>query len=112
MTPAVNLEQFKLSAGKHAKFEDGACIMEMVSYMADEPWSDYPACACETLTNGAIRLNDRFDDETRQKLKPLIPLLMNTRADWDTRVLRSRFMVHRMLTVTFPIFTDARKSVV
>ena len=107
MTPALAFEKFKLSSGKHVNFEDGACIMEMVSYFADEPWSDRPACACETLTNYAIRLNDRFDDETRQKLKPLIPLLINTRADGGTRVLRSLFMVHRMLTVTFPIFTDA-----
>lgn len=107
MTPALNLEKFKLDSGNHAKLEDGACIMEMVSYFADEPWSDHPKCACETLTSYAIRLNDRLDDKTRQKLKPLIPFLINTRADRDTRLLRARFITHRMLTVTFPIFTDA-----
>jgi hypothetical protein len=48
-----------------------------------------------------------LDDKTRQKLKPLIPFLINTRADRDTRLLRARFITHRMLTVTFPIFTDA-----
>ena len=107
MTSALAFEKFKLSSGKHANFEDGACIMEMVSYFADEPWSDHPQCACEVLTSYGIRLNDRLDDETRQKLKPLIPLLIGTRADRPTRVLRSKFIVHRMLTVSFPIFTDA-----
>lgn len=72
------LEKIKLSTGSHASIENGACIMEMVSYLANEPWSDHPKCACPILTGYAIRLNDRSDDETREKLKAIAPKLVGT----------------------------------
>lgn len=34
---------------------DTACVMQMVSYVANEPWSDQPECACPILTQFAIR---------------------------------------------------------
>ena len=71
----LNLETIELKKGNHKKFEDGGCIMELVSYIANEPWSDRPECAGPVLTRAAIGFNDRVDDEHRQKLKELIPLL-------------------------------------
>ena len=103
----LDLDKFELKKGSHKKLEDGACIMELVSYMANEPWSDHPKCACPVLTSMAIRINDRTDTETRQKLKPLIPLLLNTKADSKTEIARANFIVHRSITVTFPIFAEA-----
>ena len=38
-----------LSAGAHEHVDEGACLMEAVSYVAGEPWSDKPTCACPVL---------------------------------------------------------------
>ena len=67
------LQKYDLKTGAHKALDEGACVMELVSYIANEPWSDRPQCACPILTNAAIRFNDRVDDEHRQKLKELIP---------------------------------------
>ena len=88
---------------------DTACIMNMVAYVAGEPWSDHPECACPVLTKMAISLNDRLDDEQRQKLAPLIPLLAGTKGTRDDQKARSNFIVWRNITVTFPILLDLIK---
>ena len=79
----------------------------LASYFAEKSWSDPPECACPVLTRYCIRLNDSFDKETRRLLKPLIPLLINTRADRETEKKRAQMLVLRMLTVTLPFYMDA-----
>jgi hypothetical protein len=37
------LDSLVLNQGSHPDFEHGACVMEAVSYIAGEPWSDAPA---------------------------------------------------------------------
>ena len=93
----------------NGKSIDTACIMNMVAYVAGEPWSDHPECACPVLTKMAISLNDRLDDEQRQKLAPLIPLLAGTKGTRDDQKARSNFIVWRNITVTFPILLDLIK---
>ena len=99
------LDKLKLKKGNHTSFSKGACVMEMVAYIANEPWSDRPECACPTLTSFAITLNDRADDETRQLLKPLIPKLIGTR-DGGAKE-RAHFLIHHSITVTLPILVGA-----
>jgi len=72
------IEALRLASGGHSSFEQGACIMEAVSYVAGEPFSDHPECASRLLTSFLIGLNDRFDDEARQLLKPYIVRLVGT----------------------------------
>jgi hypothetical protein len=81
--------------------------MEMVSYIANEPWSDHPECVCPVLTKYAIRINDRSDDETRQKLKGLITKLVGTRSNEATEKTRAEFFTYWAVTVTLPLLTDA-----
>ena len=69
-----------LSAGAHAGPEDGACVMEMVSYLAGEAWSDTPACTYRPLARAAQVVNDRLRDEDRHLLVPLIGRLFGTTA--------------------------------
>jgi hypothetical protein len=79
----LDLDTFVLSSGSHKpnEVEIKACVMEAVAYIAGEPWSDHPKCVDPTLTSFGIRLNDRFDSERRQLLKPLIPKLIGTADD-------------------------------
>ncbi len=68
-------EDFRLMAGSHTSFRDGACVMEAVAYVAGLPHSDIPRCACGVLTQFAITLNDSFSPAERQLLIPFIPRL-------------------------------------
>jgi hypothetical protein len=57
-----------LSAGGHLRLEDGACLMEYVSVLAGERFSDRPACTDPTLAAVARIVNDELSDEGRQPL--------------------------------------------
>lgn len=67
-----------LSAGAHDRPEDGACVMELVSYLAGEAWSDRPACTHPVLARAAQVVNDRLPDSERHRLVPLIGRLFGT----------------------------------
>ncbi len=60
------------------------CIMEAVAYMAHEPWSDQPKCACPVMTSILVGFNDGLlDDADRDRLLPAkewIPLLLESRS--------------------------------
>jgi hypothetical protein len=89
-----------LSEGAHDSPDDGMCIMEAVSYIAGEPWSDHPECVCPVIAAFLRNWNDNLPDDRRDELlRPLIPLVLNTRltkaveqrratmaADWLVRV--------------------------
>ncbi len=100
------LNKYELKTGSHESLDKGACIMELVSYIANEPWSDHPKCACPILTEYAIRMNDRFNNEHRQLLKPLIPLLLNSVASDPVKIARKRLIMWRNVTVMYPLILD------
>lgn len=57
------------------------CAMEMVAWLAGEPHSDEPRCACPVLAAFVRAVNDSLGDEQRNRLlRPLVPQLVNTRA--------------------------------
>lgn len=71
-----------LSTGSHDSPRDGACIMEYVSILAGERFSDHPHCTDRVLAVLAQEVNDAVEDEHRQALLPLIPQLVNTRVKY------------------------------
>ena len=86
---------------KGAHTPDGMmCVMEAVAFVAREPWSDHPECACPVLTAFMQSWNDNLSDEDRTLLLlPIVPRLVGTRgskklearratmaADWFVRV--------------------------
>jgi hypothetical protein len=103
------IESKKLDNGPHKSFEQGACIMEMVSYLANEPWSDRPKCACPALTSYAMSLNDTLTDEHRQLLKPFVPLLAGSRSTPEVQLARKKLIRWRNVTVTYPTVIDTLK---
>jgi hypothetical protein len=62
-----------LSRGKHRSPRQGACFMEMASYLAGERWSDHPACTHPLLAALARDVNDCTSDAGRARLARLIP---------------------------------------
>lgn len=67
-----------LSSGAHTNPSEGGCLMEYVSLLAGEPWSDNPACTHRALASAARRVNDYVSDESRHLLVPLIGRLFGT----------------------------------
>lgn len=108
MSPAT-YQTVKLSKGKHISPEDGACVMELASMLADEPFSDHPACACPVIGSFLRAYNDSLDDERRQDLYAYAAKIVGSRgtgpvqraraerlAAWELE-LRRRRPLRRML---------------
>jgi hypothetical protein len=68
----------RLSAGMHLAPEDGACLMEAVSAVTGERWTDTPSSTHPLLAHLARLVNDAIGDETRDSLVAFIPDLVDT----------------------------------
>ena len=64
----VSYQTIKLSRGKHSSPQDGACVMELASMLAGEPFSDNPKSVCPTIGSFLRAYNDALDDDRRQDL--------------------------------------------
>ena len=83
-------EDLVISHGSHQSRADGMCVMELVAYLAGEPHTVTPACACPIVTKAAQVLNDGApNDETRTRvLRPYLGRLATSRADRQTEERR------------------------
>src|ERR1044072_7923842 len=60
----------RLSQGKHRDPDHGACVMELSSMLAGEPFSDRPRCVDPVIAAFLRTYNDGLDDRRRQDLYP------------------------------------------
>src|SRR5579862_4144800 len=88
--PPVTHQTIKLSKGKHASPEDGACVMELASMLAGEPFSDHPASVCPVIASFLRAYNDAIDDERRQDLYAYASRAVGTRAGPDASRRRAQ----------------------
>ena len=51
----ARLPDITLKSGNSAENEARMCVMEAVAYVAGEPWSDHPKCACPVITAFMVR---------------------------------------------------------
>lgn len=79
MSP-VSHQTIKLSKGKHSNPADGACVMELASMLAGEPFSDHPVSVCPLIGALLRTYNDTTDDERRADLYPYASCVVGTRA--------------------------------
>jgi hypothetical protein len=116
MSP-VTYQTIKLSKGKHAGPEDGACVMELASMLAGEPFTDHPASVCPVIGSFLRSYNDSIDEPRRQSLYPYASSVVGSRggeriqeeraarlARWADEVLRTR----RMWFLRSPLRTLSR----
>ncbi len=99
-------EGLAIKSGAHESFNDGACVMEIVAYVAGEPFSDHPACACPVVTRYAQALNDRMpSDEMRTELLlPLVPVIAGSRSTPEVEEKR------RWLAIDFAVREAAPRA--
>ena len=102
--PLIGLDGIVLKAGGHEKRESAVCAMEAVAWLAGEPHSDHPACACPVIGAFMRNWNDAIpDDETRTRLlKPLLPLLIGTRSTQAVERQRSYLALDWLARVQAP----------
>jgi hypothetical protein len=103
----LDMFTFKLSNGAHKSPQDGTCFMEAVAWMAREPHSDVPECACPVLGKVGIRLNDLMSDDERKSLNPLIIKMMNTRGKEHEEPRAAYIIRESAVRILAPLF-DAR----
>src|SRR5262245_44452351 len=73
----------RLAKGRHKTAGHEACVMELVSLLNQEEWSDHPRCVQPVLAAVARAVNDRVSDQGRERLVELAPRLAGTaKADW------------------------------
>jgi len=98
------LAQIKtLSAGAHDPNETNMCAMELVAFIAGEPWSDHPQCACPVIGAFMRAWNDGLPDADRTALLlPLIPRLVETRGSNALEARRANMATDWMMRVHTP----------
>jgi len=117
----VNFQTIRLSKGKHAAPTEGACVMELASMLAGEPFSDRPAAACPVIGGFLRAYNDRIDEERRQDLYRYAALVVGSRASaeverareerclaWAEERKRERARPLRWVTRASPAVVDRR----
>lgn len=72
------LEAVFISLGKHNNRGEGTCVMEAAAYIAGEYHTDRPQCVDSHITALMIHRNDSSNDDERQRLKTLIPMILDT----------------------------------
>jgi hypothetical protein len=61
-----------LASGAHRPGSMHPCAMEAASWLSGEPWSDHPRSVHPSIAAVARWVNDSIDDDSRQRLWPLI----------------------------------------
>jgi len=97
-----------LTRGAHKKPRHGACLMEYVSVLAGDPFSDSPACTDPTLAAIARAVNDYSGDEQRQRLGRLASDLS---VAGPTGVRAQQEMARRCLLTALPYSAGSRRRV-
>ena len=103
----LDLDTLVLRSGAHTSPSDGVSLMEAVSDIAGEPWSNSPSCTSPVIAAYARSLNDWLPDDERQRLKAYIPRLVGT-AEPDLELRRAFACADAAVRVFAPLaFTAA-----
>lgn len=98
-----SIEQVPLQRGAHPTRDAGMCAMEMVAWLAGEPHSDEPSCACPVLGAFVRACNDSMDDEQRNRLlRPLVPFLLDSRRTAAVERARGLVAVDHLVRTLLP----------
>lgn len=78
MSSQPSHQNVRLFRGNHRSPADGACVMELASILAGEPFSDRPRAVCRVAAAYLRALNDDLDDDTRHALYPYASAAVGT----------------------------------
>jgi hypothetical protein len=85
----VSYQTITLRNGKHASPDEGACVMELASMLAGEPFNDRPQSVCPVIGSFLRAYNDRIDDGRRHDLYAYAAKVLGSRASHDVQHARA-----------------------
>ncbi len=85
----VSHQTIKLGKGKHQTPQQGACVMELASMLAGEPFSDHPRSVSAPIASFLRRYNDLLDERRRQDLYPYAARVVDSVASQDVELART-----------------------
>lgn len=88
--PQVSHQTIRLAKGKHQSAEQGACVMELASMLAGEPFTDHPQSVSAPIASFLRRYNDLLDDRRRQDLYPYASKVVGTARGPQVELARVR----------------------
>jgi hypothetical protein len=91
MVPVTH-QTIKLSKGKHTSPDEGACVMELSSMLAGEPFSDHPRSVCPVIAAVLRRYNDALDDWRRQDLYAYAARVVGSRGSMRLERVRTEYL--------------------
>jgi hypothetical protein len=104
------IESIHLESGAQENFEDGVCAMELVAYIADEPFSDHPECVCPVLGAFVRAWNDGLPNDERDAiLKPILPRLIGSRGSNALEERRALMAANWLVRVHTPAWLRLAK---
>jgi hypothetical protein len=84
----TNFQTIRLSRGSHRSPDEGACVMELSSMIAGEPFSDRPQSVCRVIASFLRAYNDVARDRDRQDLYRCAADVIGTRASGEIEQAR------------------------
>jgi hypothetical protein len=82
--------------------------MELASFLADERWSDHPACTHPLLAALARDVNDLVGDEARRQIAPLVPEVIGLNVR-DPRI--DALLAREVALAALPVVSEERQRV-
>jgi len=74
----LDLDSLVLEAGRHSRAEVGMSVLEAVTVVSNEKFSDSPRTVSKVIEAFLRAWNDALEDEQRQDLKPYIRKVINS----------------------------------
>src|SRR5580704_9839784 len=72
------VNDMKLGSGTHLPGTENPCVMEYVSRLQGEEFSDHPVCVHPVIASAARAVNDWMPDGDRDKLLTLVSSMVGT----------------------------------
>lgn len=95
MTARPTHQTVRIGRGAHRSADEGACVVELSSMLAGEPFSDRPDCVCPVVAGFLRAINDRVPYATRQRLYPYAARAVGTRGGREVeRARRDLCLAH------------------
>jgi hypothetical protein len=92
----------RLAPGRHARPDDGVCVMELASMLAHQPLTDHPSTVSPVVAALLRGYNDGLDAERRQSLKYYAAACLGTAGERPAERERRRELRHWLAAAAVP----------
>jgi hypothetical protein len=106
--PVITQQTIRLGKGRHSSPAKGACVMELASMLAGEPFTDHPLSVCPVIASFMRAYNDSIDSDRRQHLYEYASKAVGSRAPEHVRCARAE----RLAIWAFELRQERRTGII